>query len=100
MPNINVFIFPVDKYSIIMAFNDKRYRNNYNFIKKFKEKTLEEKLYILNYILLYYTEDYYLSPNIVENIKQNKNLISLCSDLNLVIGDASGEIMPEIKKQN
>ena len=94
MQCINICIFPLSDCSVVMAFSDKSYKNNYNFIKQFKQKGLEEQLYIINYIIFCLTESYYLSTKVDKDVLSNDNLRAVCSRLNLVRADTAGNIHP------
>lgn len=69
LKELHLFIFPMETYSVVGMFynvEDKRYKN---FIFGFNKLSEEDKLQTVNYILLRYSEDYFLSPRIDNDIK-------------------------------
>ncbi len=58
---------------------DKRYRK---FVSDFNKLEEDDKLQVINYILLRYSEDYFLSPQIDDEIKkQIKGVVDKGSDI-------------------
>ena len=71
---LHICIFPFDYKTEILLFTesvDKRYRS---FYKSFRKLSLEEQLSIINYIIFSYTEDYFLSKYLNENIFLDEKL--------------------------
>lgn len=93
--SINVCVFPLDNCSIVMAFRDKSFRKIDNFIKQFQKRSLSEQLYILNYMIMCFSEDYYISKHISKEVLENKNIKKVCSDYHLVRADIHDDIHPD-----
>ncbi len=80
--DLHICVFPLENQTAIMLFiedGDKRYRK---FYKKFNALPLEEQLGIINYILFLYTEDYFLSKSIYDELQNDS--IRECSSLSLI----------------
>ena len=74
---IHICIFPFEASSIIMMFienGDKRYRN---FYKTFSKLELSDKLLTLLYIILAYSEDFYISPRIYDVATKNEEVVRI-----------------------
>ena len=81
--DLHICIFPLEKQTAIMLFiedGDKRYRK---FYKEFNTLSLEEQLGIINYILFLYTEDYFLSKSVYDELQDDS--IRECSSLSLTV---------------
>lgn len=74
--NMSLCIFPLKTTSIIMMFVSKDNNRYGRFFKQLKKLgNLNEQLSVINYILFSYSEDYFLSSNIPQNIL--KELVAL-----------------------
>ena len=74
--NMSLCIFPLKTTSIIMMFVSKDNNRYSRFFKQLKKLgSLNEQLSVINYILFSYSEDYFLSSNIPQNIL--KELVAL-----------------------
>ena len=75
---MHLCIFPLKKTSLILLFCHS-VGTEYNTFKiDFKNKTLEEQLEIINYIVFSYSEDYFINDNIFKKIKNDENLKLIC----------------------
>lgn len=92
MESINIAIFPVSGKTVVMMFIDKSYSKYSRFIKQFRKLEEKEKLAIINYIVFRYDEEYYINESVYEKIKNDENLIRVCSELDLFICDKKSEI--------
>lgn len=77
--NISLCIFPLKSTSVVMIFVSKKNNNRYrDFFKQLKKlNSLEEQLSLINYILFLYSEDYFLSTSIPQDVLNE--LVSLSS---------------------
>lgn len=97
-----ICIFPLEGKSIILMFinnNDKRYRR---FYKEFNKLNEYEKLEVINYIVILYSENIFISPKIKNIIDQDYNLkknVSKTSDIEMSILDFLIYSEKELKKQ-
>lgn len=69
---LHIAVFPLKNKTRILLFindGDIKYRP---FYKHFRKLTLQEKLYVINYIILLYKEDWALSPGYIEFVKEKK----------------------------
>ena len=82
LKELYLFIFPLESFSVVGMFYDlvdKRYRK---FVSDFNKLEEDDKLQVINYILLRYSEDYFLSPQIDDEIKkQIKGVVDKGSDI-------------------
>lgn len=92
---INVCVFPLDNCSVVMAFRDRSYRKLDNFVIQFQKRDLREQLYIINYMIMCFSEDYYISKHICKEVLENANIKRICSSYHLVRADVHGDIHPE-----
>ena len=79
--DLHICVFPLENQTAIMLFiedGDKRYRK---FYKDFNTLPLEEQLGIINYILFLYTEDYFLSKSINDELQNDS--VRECAALSL-----------------
>lgn len=91
-------VFPLSSSTVVFGFNKKENRKNNVFISQFTKKSLREKLEIINYINLLYNEDYYLSPDINPEIFNNRDLLEISSEFN-IIERRIGDHRPRINKE-
>jgi hypothetical protein len=96
--DLHICVFPLENQTAIMLFiedGDKRYRK---FYKEFNTLSLEEQLGIINYILFLYTEDYFLSKSLYDEL-QNES-VRKCSSLSLTAykDNPSEDITPLLKE--
>ena len=105
MESINIAIFPVSGKTVVMMFIDKSYSKYSRFIKQFRKLEEKEKLEIINYIVFRYDEEYYINESVYEKIKNDENLISVCSNLDILIrrpgkvGEFTKEMLNELKNR-
>ena len=79
--DLHICVFPLKDKTAIMLFienGDKRYRK---FYKEFNKLPFEEQLGIINYILFLYTEDYFVSKSIYDELQTDS--IRECAALSL-----------------
>ena len=97
--DLHICVFPLKNKTAILLFiedGDKRYRK---FYKKFNATPLEEQLGIINYILFLYTEDYFLSKSIYDELQSDS--IRECSSLSLTAyKDSPTEDTTPLLKEN
>lgn len=91
MQAINIAIFPISGQTVIMMFVDKSYEKYKNFINQFKKLNDDEKLEVINYILFRYDEEYFIYRPVYNQIKDNENLIKICTEFNLLSEDETEE---------
>lgn len=69
--NLHIAIFPLAECSIVMMFHylsDLKYRA---FDIQFEKLSLDEKLSLITYIVISYTEDYFISPFLANKLTKN-----------------------------
>lgn len=71
MKYINICIFPLKDSSIIYIFYHKDDRNYYKFERQFNKLSLDEKLQLISFIIINYSEDFYISQNISDELLSN-----------------------------
>lgn len=76
-----IVVFPLKNNSVIGLFYPKENHKLDVFAKQFSEKSFFEQLYIINFIIFLYTEDFYLSPDIEKMVLENSNCKKLKNDL-------------------
>lgn len=66
--NINVCVFPLEDSTIVMLFISKKNKKYKNFIRQFKQLKRTEKLNLISFIIFNYSEDFFLSEKISDDI--------------------------------
>lgn len=76
--DLNICIFPLKEKTVVFTFIDngaKRYRN---FYRKLNKMDKENRLAVIQYIMLLYSEDYYVNIDIANKMKKNKAVKRIC----------------------
>lgn len=71
---LHLAIFPLKESSVIMAFIDKKDKAYSQFIRQFNKLAIDEKTALLNYIVFLYSEEFFLSKKIDEEIMKSEIL--------------------------
>ncbi|MDE7348081.1 MAG: hypothetical protein K2N53_00280 [Clostridia bacterium] len=82
--DLHVGIFPLEHKTVIILFvdnNETRYRS---FYKKFRKLTEEDKLSVINYMILLYSEDYFLTEDIKQVIESDENTAKIIGQINML----------------
>lgn len=69
--NINICVFPLASETIVMMFinnDNKKYRS---FIKQFKKLKEEEQLNLISFIIINYSEDFFIAKNVSDDFLNN-----------------------------
>lgn len=77
MKDLYVCVFPLKAKTVIILFidnNEKRYRK---FYKKYRSMSQIEKLSVINYLIFLYSEDFYLSSMVKDEIQKNETIKTL-----------------------
>ncbi len=61
---LHVCVFPLEAKTAVIVFADNHEKRYRNFFKQFNQLSDEEKLGVINYMILLYSEDYFFSPTI------------------------------------
>lgn len=77
MQDLHICIFPQAKETILLLFYHKDDRNYFNFDRQFNSLSLDEKLKLINYIIFRYTDAYFISPNVMNQLIENEILFRL-----------------------
>ena len=88
LQEINVAIFPLENESVVMLFIDSRNKRYRNFYKQLNNLPLPDQLAAINYIVLSYTENVFLSPKIDESVFKNPNFLSTCQKSTIVLSNS------------
>jgi hypothetical protein len=70
--NLNICVFPLKSKTVIMMFNSNDNKKYKNFIKQFKKLSREKKLHLISYIIINYSEDFFISKNAESELLENK----------------------------
>lgn len=71
MRYINICIFPLKDCSAIYMFYHKDDANYYKFERQFNRLSLDEKLQLISFVIINYSEDFYISQNVSSDISSN-----------------------------
>lgn len=80
MQHLHLAIFPLNKSSIVLAFYHKRDKLYRNLRHQFNSTSKVKVLKFLNYVVFEYTENYFISKKIQQEIKINEALQKLSSE--------------------
>lgn len=98
--NMSLCIFPLKNTSIIMIFvakGNNRYRRFFKQLKKLN--SLDEQLNVINYILFSYSEDYFLSVTLPQNVLKELVTLSAKTPELLALAPPSTEEILEAAKE-
>lgn len=90
--DLKICVFPLEKYSVIFAFVDskcKRYRKFFRQLKKMEKQ--EDRLAIINYLILSYSEECLISPSIEK---------STLDELKWIVGKTQDVLLTDIESQS
>lgn len=65
---LHLAVFPLKNSSVVLLFLDKNYKRYQQFETFLKNSSLEEKLTVINRIIFLYTEDYFLSKQLSNEV--------------------------------
>lgn len=74
MAYLHICIFPFESKTEILMFIENTHKRYRKFYKRFNKLSLESKLSIINYIIFLYTEDYFISKSVGDDIIKNESL--------------------------
>lgn len=66
--SINIMVIPLKEKSVVLLFVEKGNKRYASFFKSFNKLSDYEKLNVINYIIVVYSEDYYFNPRIPSNV--------------------------------
>lgn len=69
--DLHLAVLPIQDSTLVMLFCDANEPVYKGFINQFKELSSGEQLGVINYMIFLYTEDYFISPSISEEILNN-----------------------------
>ncbi|MPM59844.1 hypothetical protein SDC9_106690 [bioreactor metagenome] len=72
---LHINVFPFESRTVVFMFIDKNSKRYKSFYKQFNKKADSEKLRIINYIILSYSEDVFFYKGIDHSILGNKKLV-------------------------
>ena len=72
MQYINICVFPLKDCSVIYMFYHKDDRNYCKFERQFNRLSFDEKLQLITFIIINYSEELYISPKVSTEISSNK----------------------------
>lgn len=79
---LHIAIFPLENSSVIITFSDNRNSRLSTFENSLKNVTINNRLEIINRIIMWYAEDYFLSPKLSEDVcKQLEQAAQQMQDL-------------------
>ncbi len=85
MQDLHLCIFPLEKETVVVVFYHKDDRNYENFSKQFNRLSLDEKLKLLNYIIFKYTDAYFISNEVANEVNKNENLLKVSKETDIAI---------------
>lgn len=74
LQGLHICIFPLKNNSVIMIFHSKKDTRYEKFFKDFNKYKLNEQLSIISYMMILYSEEYFLSKKINGELLKNKSI--------------------------
>ena len=87
LKEIQICVFPLEYSSVVIMFVDANIKKYNDFIKQFYKFSEVDQLAIINYIIFLYSEDFYLSPKVSDEIIKNKEFKNIVGQLTTAISD-------------
>lgn len=95
--NINICVFPLEKETIVIMFIKKENKKYTNFIKQFKRLSDQDKLNLITFIIINYSEDFFVSQEASKNILNDIIVeMSVKNTTNIIAFDE--KMLKELKK--
>lgn len=82
MQYLHIGVFPLKQQSVILLFYHKRDKLYRNLRHQFNSSSKEKVLQFINYLIFAYTENFFLSPKLREEVEANRKLQMLCRENN------------------
>ena len=99
MQYIHICVFPLEKESVIMIFYHKDDTNYKAFERQFNKLNIEDKLRLISFIIFNYSEDFFVSKNANDSLKNNPLLyVTMENNCNILADDIDDLKKQEIQK--
>ncbi len=95
---LHLAIFPMEDSSVVLMFIDKKDSRYRSFAKQMNNLSVADKLMYINYIVFCYSEDYYLSKSINEDVITNDNLRKVSGITGISFLDSGLGIIEKLRK--
>lgn len=82
---IHIAVFPLATKSVVLMFIDSREKRYRKFYRQLKKLPLDEQLATINYIILSYSENVFLSKAISDDVLRNKQFLDVCEKCNIAV---------------
>lgn len=82
MQNLHLCVFPIENETIVLLFHHKRDKNYRKLRHQLNCLSFEKRLMYINYLIFSYTENYFISKKIKEQVETDKNLSKLSKEAN------------------
>lgn len=97
LQDLHICIFPEKDYTYVIVFYKKHFQRYSQFSKHYSKLNLEERLQLLLFIILKYSEDYFYSPSI-QNIEANPVVQEAITSTTMMFCDFDDGKKSELKK--
>jgi len=94
----HIAIFPLEDSSIVMMFIDKNNKRYRKFTKQLNRLSITEKLELINYIVFLYSEDFYLSKKVREDVMNDEVLKMVSGKTGISIMRVDASILDKLKE--
>ena len=74
---LHLCVFPLKSESVVIMFNDRDHKKYRKFAKEFSKLDQYDKLSLINYLIFLYTEDYFVSKSVNDEIINSSELSEL-----------------------
>lgn len=82
---LHIAVFPLEEKSVILMFIDSRHKRYRKFYQQLNRLPVEEQLSVINYIILSYSENVFLSKSLGNNVFKNSKFLETCKKSNMAI---------------
>jgi hypothetical protein len=98
MQHLHLAVFPLEETSVVMMFIDKNNARYRQFIRQFIRLPLEDKLALVNYMIFLYSEDFFLSPSLGEDVVNDEDLKLVSGSMGIAMVGRESSVIDALKQ--
>lgn len=91
--HLNIVVFPHEAETTVMLFIDHKNQRYKRFFKQLRKLPLDKQLSTINYIIFAYSEDYFLSPLLPKNVRNELSSVAGKTSEGLSVLPSSEELI-------
>lgn len=93
MQYIHICVFPLENESVVMVFYHKDAAKYKTFERQFNKLNLDDKLRLISFIIFNYSEDFFVSKNANDTLKNNHLLYTTMENNSNIVADNIEDLM-------